>query len=569
MKRLLYFLASFFVVLFFFLSFSNLAFGDRLDDINKEINELTAAYNQSKAATAPLEAELNRIRARVAFIEADLIRKKQDIDTSYEKLEEQKELIDQKIVRYYINSYLNTCPMCSLLDSSFEEFIRSLAYQLALIERDKEELIKFALTIADLEQKKANLEAENIKLADAKGKLDKIVTEAKAYQAVLSSKIAQLTAKQQQIINQRLTALGIPRSARTSAPACVDDRTKDPGFGPRLAFFTYGVPNRTGLNQYGARGRAEAGQNHDTILRAYYSFDDYQNVDTNINIKVNDGNGINSGNIIWSGGLEEYVKRIYEVPENWPTETLKAQVIAARSYAIAATNNGTNSICANQHCQVFQTNPKGGGWEQAVNDTSGRVMVQGGQIIKAWYSSTHGGYVFPTSELPGWSATSWTKHATDTTTGNTSGFGDLSANAYDKDSPWFYCDWGSRSQYNKTAWLKQEEVADIVNVILLAQTDSSTKEKLYQVDKPHPYGGEVWNEDRVKSELRNRGITPFNTISSVSVGADFGAGRTTSINVSGDQGSKGFSGSEFKDWFNLRAPANIQIVGPLYNVEIQ
>ncbi|KKU34644.1 MAG: hypothetical protein UX50_C0015G0016, partial [Candidatus Beckwithbacteria bacterium GW2011_GWA1_46_30] len=28
-----------------------------------------------------------------------------------------------------------------------------------------------------------------------------------------------------------------------------------------------------------------------------------------------------------------------------------------------------------------------------------------------------------------------------------------------------------------------------------------------------------------------------------------------------------FTGSEFKDWFNLRAPANIQIVGPLYNVE--
>ena len=32
-------------------------------------------------------------------------------------------------------------------------------------------------------------------------------------------------------------------------------------------------------------------------------------------------------------------------------------------------------------------------------------------------------------------------------------------------------------------------------------------------------------------------------------------------------GSNTFSGAEFKDFFNLRAPANIQIVGPLYKVE--
>ncbi len=29
----------------------------------------------------------------------------------------------------------------------------------------------------------------------------------------------------------------------------------------------------------------------------------------------------------------------------------------------------------------------------------------------------------------------------------------------------------------------------------------------------------------------------------------------------------GSGGAEFKDFFNLRAPANIQIVGPLFNIE--
>jgi hypothetical protein len=44
---------------------------------------------------------------------------------------------------------------------------------------------------------------------------------------------------------------------------------------------------------------------------------------------------------------------------------------------------------------------------------------------------------------------------------------------------------------------------------------------------------------------------------------DWGTGITTNITIEG----RSFSGDEFKDWFNLRAPANIQIVGPLFNVE--
>ena len=257
------------------------------------------------------------------------------------------------------------------------------------------------------------------------------------------------------------------------------------------------------------------------------------------------------------------------MPSSFAMEALKAQAVAARSYALSYTNNGAGSICTTQSCQVFKPEPKGGAWEEAVNSTRGWVMVQGGSPIKAWYSSTHGGYILSTSELPGWSATSWTKHAIDTTTGAASGFSDLFSNAYDRESPWFYCDWGSRSEYNKTAWLKSSEVADIMNVILLAKADSSAGEHLYQTDKPNPAGTDTWDEARVRQELSNRGVTPFSNISDVSIGADFSAGRTTSVGILGDGGSQSFSGDEFKNWFNLRAPANIQIVGPLFNVERQ
>ena len=97
--------------------------------------------------------------------------------------------------------------------------------------------------------------------------------------------------------------------------------------------------------------------------------------------------------------------------------------------------------------------------------------------------------------------------------------------------------------------------------------DSGVSAHIYQTDKPNPEGSDTWDEGRVKQEVRNRGNTPFNSVSSVSVAADFGSGMVTSVSVSGDKGSETFNGTEFRNFFNLRAPANIQIVGPLFNVE--
>ncbi len=539
----------------------NKVYGDELDDINKQLNDLNTAYNQSKAATAPLESQLNSIKQRVAFIETDLANKKREINNGYKNLEKKKEIFDKTVFRHYIESY-NDNWLSYLVGSQATGIIQNLAYQKAKADQDKVIITNIALSITDLEEKKRNLESEEIKLAATKTTLDKIVTEAKTYQANLTGKIAALSAKQQEILGQRLAGLNIPRSAGVGATACIDDRNISPGFSSAFAFFTYGVPNRVGLSQYGAYGRAKANQDYSAILHAYYNFDELKDIDVNTQIRV-DNHGTYS--------LEDYMKRIYEVPNSWGDnggmEALKAQAIAARSYAMAYTNNGAGSICDSQNCQVFKDGEKGGNWNAAVEVTRGKVMVQGGQSIKAWFSSTHGGYIFSSNEI-GWSSTSWTKHAVDTSSGSVGNFGELQSNAYDKDSPWFYCDWGARASYNKTAWLKSSEIADIANVILLARADSSTKDHFYQTDKSHPYGGEVWNEDRVKSELNSRNIIPFSSASDVSISeVDFSAGRTNRVTVSNEGKSESFSGSEFKDWFNLRAPANIQIVGPLYNVE--
>ena len=531
---------------------------DELDDITKQINDLTNALNQSKTATAPLESQLNSLIARVNAIEQEIPIKQEAIEDGYKKLEKQYGILNKTIRALYIKNYYNSPLLVFLSAGDAAELTQILAYQKAAADQDKLIITNIALSIQDLEERKSALEEEKKKLAVVKADLDKIVGSAKIYQKELSGKIAELSAKQQSILSARLASLNIPRTAGTSVSGCVDDRDKDPGFSNAFAFFTYGVPNRTGLNQYGANGRAKTGQNAETILGAYYqNFELKKDYSADININVEGYGGYN---------IEEYVKRIYEMPESWEMEALKAQAIAARSYALAYTNNGAGSICTTQSCQVFKPDPKGGRWEQAVNETRGWVMVQGGNPIKAWYSSTHGGYIFTTGEI-GWNDTSWTKHATDTTTGGAGSFGDLQSNSYDKDSPWFYCDWGARGEYNKTAWLKSEEVADIVNVLMLVARDGGTKEHLYQPDKPNPAGTDTWDAARVRQELSSRGGSPFTSVSSVSINADFGSGKTSSVNISGDGGSQTFSGSDFKTYFNLRAPANIQIVGPLFNIE--
>ncbi len=581
MKKLRLLFFSFLLSLSFLTVFVQKSYSDELDDINKQINDLSASLSMSIKATQPLESELNNLRDqitsiknRVAEIEVDVSIKKKNIDQGYKNLAKQEDVLNRTIRDFYIRSYYDS-PLVTILSAkNASEITHALAYQKAAADQDKAIITNIALSITDLETKKKNLESEESRLAtlkatldDQSAKLDKVVAGAKAYQSNLSGQIAVLSARQQQILSQRLASLNIPLTAYAGlGGGCSSDLTngKDPGFSGGFGFFTYGVPNRVGLNQYGAKARAEAGQNAESILKSYYNADYTTGYNTGINIHVTGTNEYGqSFDDNWN--IEEYLKHIYEMPTNWPGESLKAQAIAARSYALAYTNNGSGGICPSQQCQVVKREENDGNWKKAVSDTAGVVMTNGGQPIKAWFSSTHGGYVFSAGAI-GWSDSPWTKNAQDTT-GNIGSFSDLQNNAYDKSSPWFYCDWGNRSGYGGTAWLKPEEVADIVNVVMLAQRDNGTKEHLYQVDKDNPAGTDTWDAGRVKDELKSRGGTPLNSVSAISVSADFGAGRTTSVNVSGDSGSPLFNASDFKTYFNLRTPANLQIVGPLYNVE--
>ncbi|OGJ37455.1 MAG: hypothetical protein A2383_00325 [Candidatus Pacebacteria bacterium RIFOXYB1_FULL_39_46] len=537
-------------------------FAVTIDELGAEIEKLTNDLVASREATKPLETELVSLENRIQNARNGIAVAKQQIQEREEDVAVQYTLLSGRVAQQYKRSRTFSLLMLLFQSTSASDLTKNIAYGSSVQAQDNRMIRSFSEEIVQLEKDQAALTAMEKQLATQADFFAGEIDKAKEYQKNLSSKIASLTAQQQQLIAQKLGSLNLPSSLGAGPLYCTDDRKLDPGFGNAYAFYTFGIPHRVGMSQYGAYGRAQAGQSADQILRAYFNFDNYEDRGS-VTVKVNNGNGINQGEVIWTGSLEEYIKRIYEIPASWPIESLKAQAIAARSYVLAVTNNGNDSICANQHCQVFKTEPKGGDWDGAVSETAGKVMIAGGQPISAWYASTAGGYTFTNSDVWGGSQRPWTKRLRDTN-GDVGSFGDLLSKAYDKDSPCMYSAQGYRSQYNKSAWLKGEEVADIVNVILLARADGSTKDHLYQTDKPHPYGGEVWDAARVRQELQNRNISPLTNVSNASIsGVDWGTGLTTNITIEGHS----FSGSEFKDWFNLRAPANIQIVGPLFNIE--
>lgn len=540
-------------LLVIFLSFIVVVKADELDDINNAINSLKKDLNSKEANYQDLNIRLNGIRSKLNQLELEINKKEIEVKKGEQALSYQKELLNERAKSYYKNVNKNSTLFLSVLVADdLSTSLRKIFYQKTIVDEDKKMIIKIVLYVKNLEEIKKQLEVEKLGLARSKIEVDKQSQIIAGQINQTKTQIAELTVRQQQLIASRIAGLNLSRSAG-SAIQCVDDRNLDPGFGTGFAFYTYGIPHRVGLNQYGAKGRADAGQSYESILRAYYNFDSLEKVD-NVRIRVDGHSGDYS--------LEDYTKRIYEVPESWPMESLKAQAIAARSFAMAYTNNGAGSICDSQDCQVFQENEKTGAWRDAVNATEGIVMKQGGSPIKAWFSSTDGGYTHTSAEVWGGS-TGWTKNTTDTSSGVGS-FSDLNERAYDKESKCFYTAQGSRADYGKSAWLRPSEVADIANTLLLVKKDPSTTDNLYQVDKSNPSGKENWSPDKVKSMLSN----PFNNVTDVRItGVDFGSGRTTEITIVEGGREERFGGDEFKNRFNLRAPANISIVGPLFNIE--
>lgn len=557
----------FLIVLLFSFSFVNVqkSSSDELEDITTQINKLTDALNQSINATKPLESQLNslrdqieQIKTRISVIERDVQVKKKNIDEGYKNLAKQQEILNKTIREYYVKSYYSSPILVFLSSDSASDITQLLAFHRATTNRDKAIITNIALSVADLEVKKKSLESEEVRLTAAKvgldeqsAKLDTIVSGAKDYQSKLSGQIAELSARQQEIINARsggfTATIGDSELADDYNASIKGFRESAPsGY---FAAFSFGAhSHRKGMSQYGARGRAQSGQSVNQILSAYYGKEPV-NKDTGGDINVDGFGSINFE--------DKYLMGIAEMPSSWHPEALKAQAIAARTYAYRIKVAG-GSICTTQNCQVYRddkANNPPEAWKNAVQSTRGQVL----EDIVTYYASTHGGF----TTTRGW----------DTTDGQ--GGGNFIDKTYDKigGSPWLYKAWYTKSYSvssdkcgRSNPWLSPEEMADIVNAAIAFKTDGIDTGRITPVTTSC-WGGNPYSVDELRNLVSGKG----GISSATSVSVSQGNGSTNSVTINGVT----LGGDEFCRAFNVRAPGYLQIPqwsespcgGAFFNIE--
>jgi len=332
---------------------------------------------------------------------------------------------------------------------------------------------------------------------------------------------------------------------RENAPAGSESMPKSFG-----VFSFGGYTHRNGMSQWGAWARSRAGQNYEQILNFYYpSASVVQRSDLMEVINV-EGHGVMSFE-------DQYLMGIREISGSWNTaqdiQILKAQAIAARSYAVAHTRNGVNSICTNERCQVYSSSHHGGAWAQAVSETRGIVLNDsGGNVLSTQYAAVHGGWVNNVGFDVRSSSGSWIDEAWD----NISGVS------------WFYRNWHARGYSTEVCsthpqpWLTNAEMADIINAYLYwSHPNVKSDPRLTAVDIATCWGkaADPYSSEELKAVLQTLGISPVHLVNRAVVTNNNGWSTSISFVVDGGRSVSITNPTVFREVYNMRAPAFFSI----------
>jgi len=430
------------------------------------------------------------------------------------------------------------------------KIITGLNSEIESYEKDKAEGEKLKGELEDTQKEflaaKAELDARK---NSAQGELSTVSGNEKEVEGELGEiqeDLAELTSKQQAVLQAKSGDFSASLSEGVETDDSRTDPGYNPGFSPAFGAFSYGAyTHRNGMSQYGAKGRAEEGQSFEEILEYYY--------ETGTEKK----DGLDGKSICVEGEenmkMGEYLRGLGEMPPSWDEEALKAQVIAARTYAYNKTKNG-GCICTSTNCQYFSSalmnRDDRKRWYDAIksDDTKDRILEGG---VSAQYSSTTGGWI----NGVGW----------DITDG-----GSWPDDAYEREeSPWFYKAWFTQT-YKKSSstcdrkhpWLNGEEMADILNAYVLLKANKNTSRILPETINKCPIAG-MSGDPYDKEELRSKAESVDSSAGYENVtgvkNVKFNDGRTTTLTFVTDKGEKQVDGQIFAEAFNIRAPGYIAI----------
>lgn len=549
--------------------------------IQRCIGEIQSTYEAiSKANTAnkktleDLQKRVESLKRSIATLEKNMGEKEKLIKQGEGAFATQYTRFSTVVRSYYIRSKAELGLVILVGGRDVQRTISALGLLSAVTRRDRETISGITESIKNLEHQRQELVNQRSNLEKVKASVDgqaqfyaSEVAKASDYESNLNSKISALTARQNEILAAKT---GTFQTSVGDVPLADDPNARpdyNPGFSPAFAAFSFGAPHYKGMSQYGALGRSRAGQSYEDILKAYYGNVRVESVDTNFQIRTS------SGSMQFE---DRYIMGIAEMPAKWGNEggmeALKAQAIAARSYALAYTGwrmgnrNASGSICVTESCQVWKAskadNPAE--WRSAVEQTRGKILVSNSsnEVVNSWYASTSGGYQESYTSLGHTTPGFW-----DTPRGREGWTGE----AYEKSggSPWFYKGWykdrsGAGCGRNHP-WLTSEQMADILNAWVVRYKGSSDEVGRVSPNDTGCWGGNPYSVSEMKEHAAKYG-GGYGSVSGVSVSYATD-GVTSSLMFETDLGSVTVSGSEFKTAFNLRALGKISIKSGLFNIE--
>ncbi len=543
-----------------------------LSDIEKKIAAIRGSNNSLSQKIELMTTEINNLQNSITETDAQIEEKLKAIEDKQKELSEKKKFLDDISGELYIESR-NRVPAFFLLGEGWNNILRGFYIKSSTITFLKEEIEKINGDFSSLADAKASLDKEKESLDTQKKDLDQsyaLLNEERAKlqaelrkqsseKGVLSAEITDLSKKVSQLQSALIAArtAGIVSSGGTTGTVAGTSISQAPA-GSFGVFSIGAYTHRNGMSQWGAKARAAAGHSSAQILGFYYPGTRISNGTVVIN-------GVNEslmstipvdgyGNLSFE---DYYLLGIKEMPDYFGLEALKAQAIAARTYAVRRTNNGRSGICTSQYCQVFNLPLKSGLWQTAVQQTRGQILVNGdGTPAMTQYAAVHGAWV----NNVGW----------DTQSGNG---GNWFNDSWERISGvnWFYRSWNTKT-YNSNSqtcghspFLSQEEMLLLVNGYLIKNDIGLARTPNKARLLPHDFGRCVERLDYGRTDLTPYSLSemqsllsnPVRSISNVNVA--FGNGTTNSVVFYTNRGIVSIPGAGFKDIYNQMAPGHMHI----------
>lgn len=519
--------------------------------------------------------ELNKAKANSDSKAKEIEKKLLELEQKQKELEEVRGSMDSISGLLYVESRNR---FANFVFSDWKDLVQSFYVRKGALNILKDRVEEISGEFSNLVEAKEGLDKEKEVLDKQKDELDKsyalLDKERAKLQAELNSQYSQRRKLNSDItdLSKNVSQLQAALIAARGAGLISSGGYTGSSFGTSISqapagsfgVFSIGAyTHRNGMSQWGARARADAGQNYRKLLEVYYPgatfVEGFKEPET-IWVK---GEGVDCNNKAKSYNIrisfQEYMNSIYEMPASWNIEALKAQAVAARTYALHKVRT-QGYIIPNQSNQVYKNCQNAAGWRNAVAQTKGQVLTKKGVVFATEYAAVHGAW----GNHVGW----------DTVSGNGK---DWFNNAWERKSgvTWFYKSWyraGSGidpkgENCGHSPFLTHEEMMVIVNAYFVKHSlglrKTPDKSRLLPSDYGKCPGGEradYGNTDKVPYTLAELQALLSNPVRSISnVGIIWGEGQTKEVIFYTNRGPVHISGAGFKDIYNQMAPGHMRI----------